>query len=72
MGGQVYDDLIGNNFLKPLGVNIHCETMTISATRVTSEGFEKDFLDLFKDNLGTFTGQPHHLVVDSGACPRAV
>ncbi len=55
VGGQVYDDLIGNNFLKPLGVNIHCETMTISATRVTSEGLEKDFPDLFKDSLITWS-----------------
>ncbi|MCP3663410.1 MAG: hypothetical protein GY696_13105 [Gammaproteobacteria bacterium] len=44
----------------------------MSTTRVTSEGLEKDFPDLFKDDLGTFTGQPHHSVVDSGTCPTAV
>ncbi len=69
---QRSSDLLGTNFLKPLGVQVDCGTLSVFTATVCEDDFLQKFPNLLKDDLGTFSGNPHAITFEPEFQPVAV
>ena len=65
-------DVIGRDFLYPLGIRIECQvdqSSTVATVKMDGDQVLKYYPDLAKEGMGTFKGEPHRM--EPGAVPIA-
>ena len=70
----VTTDVVGRDFLYPLGVSIQCQadsTATVGTVKLDREQVSRQFPALIQKGTGTFKGEPHRIQMDKRTVPFA-